>query len=133
MSKKRDEIDEQMIIASFADTSPIRRQPLPKAADEVGDKVDDERRNKGTAPKRARRKGESYDELFLRDANVVARLGKSVFIRQEFHDRIIKIVQVVTKNEISIFSYIDNVLEHHFENYQDEITELYADNYEEIF
>ncbi|KAB2818387.1 MAG: DUF3408 domain-containing protein, partial [Paludibacter sp.] len=38
---------------------------------------------------------------------------------------IMRIVQNIGYNEVSLFSYIDNVLEHHFNTYQDDITELY--------
>lgn len=44
-----------------------------------------------------------------------------------------KIVQVIGKNQVSLFSYIDNVLSQHFAAYQDEITELYNKNNEGIF
>ncbi len=36
-----------------------------------------------------------------------------------------KIVRVIGGNEISLFSYLDNVLEHHFNTWQDDIEELY--------
>ena len=44
-----------------------------------------------------------------------------------------KIVQVIGKNQVSLFSYIDNVLTQHLNAYQDEITELYNKNNESIF
>ena len=37
------------------------------------------------------------------------------------------------KDEVSLFSYIDNVLAHHFETYQAEITELYNEHNRSIF
>ena len=68
---------------------------------------------------------EDYEALFIRTAPTTTRSGKAVYIRQEFHDRIMRIVQNIGYNEVSLFSYIDNVLEHHFNTYQDDITELY--------
>ena len=35
------------------------------------------------------------------------------------------IVQVIGKNELALYSYLDNVLEQHFATYQEEISELY--------
>ncbi|MDH6357034.1 DUF3408 domain-containing protein [Parabacteroides sp. PF5-9] len=68
---------------------------------------------------------EDYEALFIRTAPTTTRSGKAVYIRKEFHDRIMRIVQNIGYNEVSLFSYIDNVLEHHFNTYQDDITELY--------
>lgn len=68
---------------------------------------------------------EDYETLFIRNTTSTTRSGKAVYIRKEFHDRIMRIVQNIGYNELSLFSYIDNVLEHHFANYQDDITELY--------
>lgn len=48
-----------------------------------------------------------------------------MYIRKEFHERITRIVQVIGKNELSLYSYLDNVLEQHFATYQEEISELY--------
>jgi TorA maturation chaperone TorD len=84
-------------------------------------------------PKRKRSKAPDYEELFIQEAGITARTGKSVYIRKDHHDKIMKIVQVISKNQISLFSYIDNVLNHHFETFQDEITELYNKNNESIF
>lgn len=59
--------------------------------------------------------------------------GKSVYIRREHHERITRIVQVIGKNQVSLFSYIDQVLTHHFATYQNEIKELYEKYNENIF
>lgn len=44
-----------------------------------------------------------------------------------------RIVQNIGYNEVSLFSYIDNVLEHHFNTYQDDITELYRKRRPKIY
>ena len=61
------------------------------------------------------------------------RSGKTVYIRKEFHERITRIVQVIGKNELSLYSYLDNVLEQHFATYQEEISELYKKRNSDIF
>jgi hypothetical protein len=71
------------------------------------------------------RKHTDYMSLFIRESGVTARLGKTVYIRKEFHDRIQKIIQVVGDNEVSLFSYIDNVLMHHFDNFHEDISQAY--------
>lgn len=84
-------------------------------------------------PKRKRSKLPDYEEMFIQEVGITARTGKSVYIRKEHHEKIMKIVQVIGKNQVSLFSYIDNVLSQHLNAYQDEITELYNRNNEGIF
>ena len=74
---------------------------------------------------KAQAEQEDYETLFIRTAPTTTRSGKAVYIRKEFHDRIMRIIQNIGYNELSLFSYIDNVLEHHFNTYQDDISELY--------
>jgi hypothetical protein len=71
---------------------------------------------------------QKYESLFVKESDLTAREGKSVYVRQEFHNRISRIVQVSGQNRVSIFSYIDNVLDNHLKNYRDEISESYEQN-----
>lgn len=54
-----------------------------------------------------------------------ARLGKQVYIRKEYHDRIQKMLHVIGGNEVTIAAFLDNVLTHHFTLFQDEIAESF--------
>lgn len=84
--------------------------------------------------RRKRTKAQDYESLFIREAaGITAREGKTVYIRKEYHDRILKIVRVIGGNELSLFSYLDNVLEHHFAMFQEDITTLYNKKNEAIF
>lgn len=84
--------------------------------------------------RRRRGKSQDYESLFIREAGgITAREGKTVYIRKQYHDRILKIVQVIGGNDLSLFSYLDNVLEHHFAMFQEEITTLYNKKNEGIF
>ena len=75
--------------------------------------------------RRRRGKGQDYERLFIRNAPSNTR--------KEFHERITRIVQVIGKNELSLYSYLDNVLEQHFATYQEEISELYKKRNSDIF
>lgn len=83
--------------------------------------------------KRRKNKAQEYESLFFKDAAIKTRSGKVVYIRKEYHDRILKIVRVIGENEFSLFGYLDNILEHHFNTYQDEITELYRKKNTDVF
>lgn len=131
------EIDENFIIASFKNKDRRNNpssEPRPlippeenvQSTKETAQQVREEN-------KRKKSKAPDYESLFIQEVNITARTGKSVYIRKEHHDKIMKIVQVIGKNEVSLFSYIDNVLSHHLSTYQEEITELYNKNNESIF
>lgn len=83
--------------------------------------------------RRKKNKPQEYENLFFKEAAVKTRSGKVVYIRKEYHDRILKIVRVIGENEFSLFGYLDNILEHHFNTYQDEITELYRKKNTDLF
>lgn len=106
----------------------------PPAAEPETVKVKETPREESKRRRKAQSEPEDYEALFIRTAPTTTRSGKAVYIRKEFHDRIMRIVQNIGFNEVSLFSYIDNVLEHHFNTYQDEITELYRKRHpEDIF
>lgn len=69
-----------------------------------------------------------YRSLFLKEADVPARIDKTVYVRKEYHERIQLILRVIGKDEVSLFSYIDNVLAHHFDMFQEDIKRLYEQN-----
>ena len=83
--------------------------------------------------KRKKNKLQDYETLFFKESAIKTRSGKVVYIRKEYHDRILKIVRVIGENEFSLFGYLDNILEHHFSTYQDEITELYRKKNTDVF
>ena len=55
-------------------------------------------------------------------------MGKTIYLRAEYHERIQRILRIIGKDKVSLFSYVDNVLEEHFKNYENEIRKLYDRN-----
>jgi len=106
------ETSQEETIPPVAESETVKEKEVPREAS---------KRRRGKAQTEA----EDYETLFIRTAPTTTRSGKAVYIRKEFHDRIMRIVQNIGFNELSLFSYIDNVLEHHFNTYQDDISELY--------
>ena len=137
MAKKPniEEIDENFIINSFRQddlTIPpsARATELPSGNDEPEPEPIQREESRRRKPKS---RETDYRSLFLKEAAIPARIGKTVYIRKEDHERIQLILRVIGKDEVSLFSYIDNVLAHHFETYQAEITELYNEHNRSIF
>lgn len=83
---------------------------------------------------RRRSKRGDYESLFFKEANIKTRNGSAVYIRKEYHQRIMKIIRVIGEDEISLFSYLDNVLKHHFDQFQDDMARAYNQkNKDEFF
>lgn len=68
-----------------------------------------------------------YEKRFFKESSFTARNGKTVYIRKEFHDRIMRIIQTIGGNQSSLSSYIDNVLAEHFAEYRQDISDLYKE------
>lgn len=62
-----------------------------------------------------------YIGKFMTDAGFTARLGRQVSISEETHERVMKFVNVVGKGQVSMSSYIDNIINEHFNVYDAEI------------
>ena len=62
------------------------------------------------------RKVSNYERLFLQPVKTAALHGKAIYVRPEFHQRIQRIVRLLDNDKISMYSYLDRVLEHHFRN-----------------
>ncbi|MBT2559806.1 DUF3408 domain-containing protein [Pedobacter sp. ISL-68] len=73
-----------------------------------------------------------YEELFFRNPGSNARNGKSVYINPEFHERLSRIVQVIGDDKLSIYAYLNNVLEYHFQEFGEEITTSFNEKYKPI-
>ena len=84
--------------------------------------------------KRKRRNNQpDYETLFIKESEVTTRQARHVYIRTDFHDHISKITHVIANNKMSIFSYIDNVLARHFEEFQEEISKIYKEKNKDLF
>ena len=141
MAKKKEEVNLSEIDASFVISSfknkerrnnpssiprpllPPDKEKKPESEPEIPMVVQPEAPREES--KRKRNKLPDYESLFLTDADIPTRSGKLVSIREKYHKRIAKVVKALDKKDVSIFSYIDNVLSHHFDMYQDEIKEIY--------
>lgn len=138
---KIDTIDENFIINSFRQDDPapptVETQTEVRETEELEEEMPTPQKQIKEEPRRRKpkekEKEEDYQQLFLKEAEISARFGKTVYVRKEYHERIQRIVRVISNDEVSLFSYIDNVLAHHFAPFQDDITELYDEHNKSIF
>jgi len=73
-----------------------------------------------------------YEETFLVNRFPSGRSGKVVYIRPEYHERLLRIVQLTREEKTTLYSYIDNILEHHFKEFGDDITEYFNERFKPI-
>ncbi|MGH2666704.1 DUF3408 domain-containing protein [Flavobacterium sp.] len=74
-----------------------------------------------------------YSERFLKNHALVRRSDKSIYVSQEYHERLSRIVQVIGEDKIPLYAYLDKILEHHFELFEKAITDSFNDKYKPIF
>ncbi len=78
-----------------------------------------------------RKRGKRVDyKSFLMKNVIIDR--RSVYISEDIHEKISKIVNIIGNGDISIGGYIDTVLNSHLELYKDEINELYIQKYNNL-
>lgn len=131
---KLNAIDEGFVISSFKNKERRNNpssEPRPLIPPSEKPEIEEVSAEKETTAdgqqesKRKRSKSPDYESLFLIDSGIPTRSGKLVSIREKYHKRITRIVNEAGNKEVSIFSYIDNVLSHHFDTFQHEINEMY--------
>lgn len=66
-----------------------------------------------------------YPSLFLINRFPSGRHGKVVYIRPEHNERLLRIVQVSRADKATLYSLIDNILEHHFKEFGEDIIDYY--------
>ena len=73
-----------------------------------------------------------YESLFFKRTDTNARDGKTVYIRPDFHEKLSRIVQVIGEDKISIYGYLDNLLDYHLQEFGEQITKSFNDKYKPI-
>lgn len=75
----------------------------------------------------------SYGDHFLKTHSMIKRGDKSIYIRQEYHERLSRIIRVIGKDEIPLYAYLDNILQHHFDLFEKIITDDFNEKFKPIF
>nr|WP_233173129.1 DUF3408 domain-containing protein [Flavobacterium sp. ASV13] len=73
-----------------------------------------------------------YKDNFLHPAEFVARKGKSVYISEDFHRKISRIVFILGDGKITISDYMYNVLKQHFQDFGEDIETLHIEKQKPI-
>lgn len=119
-------IDEQYLMSMMAGSP--RKEALSKT--DGPPKENGETKNK---LKNKKTSDESYVTQFLTHHSMTRRGDKSIYIRAEYHDRLSRIIQIIADDQIPLYAYLDNILAHHFEMFEKEITDDFNNKYRPIF
>ncbi len=80
----------------------------------------------------AKRK-KSYKNTYLQETDFIAREGKPVYVREEYHKKLFQIVQTIGANKVSVSDLLDNILENHFSKHKKQIRKEFEESYKPIF
>ncbi len=122
------EINEEYILASIVEDRKEKSMTNPVKDSSTANepqKQEEKRKRRNSQP--------DYESMFIKESDVTTRQARHVYIRTDFHELISKIIHVIANKEMSIFSYIDNVLAHHFEEFQEQISKIYKEKNKDIF
>ena len=90
-----------------------------------------EKNNKTTKARNNRSK--TYGSKFLKTNNMAHRGDKAIYVRDEYHEKLTRIVKIIGAGEIPLYAYLDNILKHHFELHSEEIINDYNKHNKPIF
>ena len=138
------QIDEDFMKEIISQGLPVKKQETPSAAMETEietpDKPDDKREIK-SEPKEekavkepARRKKNTpgdYRETYFMRVDLTDR--QPLYVSRTTHEKLMKIVTVIGGRKATVSSYVENILLRHFDQFQDEINELYESKFEKPF
>jgi hypothetical protein len=124
------EIDEELMMAIMEDGVKKEGMQIPR---EQAKEPEQEKLIIKERSKTKKINETDYEKIFLKRAETNARNGKSVYIRPDFHEKMSRIVQVIGEDKITIYAYLDNLLEYHFQEFGEQITKSYNDKHKPIF
>lgn len=123
------DVDEEMImnIMSGNQTVAVSEAQRQEQQQEVQKEVKPKEKARSSSSKKV-----DYEETFMVNRFPSGRSGKVVYIRPEYHERLLRIVQLTREEKTTLYSYIDNILEHHFREFGDDITDYFNERFKPI-
>lgn len=138
-SKKQQHIDEELMMSLMVDG--VRKEGIKEPSQLEIEKVE-ERKAEDTLLKKSpvlKQKKQTkqsvetdYESIFFKKSDTNARDGKTVYIRPEFHEKLTRIIHIIGEDKITIYAYLDNLLDNHFDEFSQQITKSYNEKYKPI-
>lgn len=138
-NKKQPYIDEELMMSLMVDG--VRKEGIKEPSQDI-EKVGEQRKieetplKKNSVSKQKKQTKQSvetdYETIFFKKSDTNARDGKTVYIRPEFHEKLTRIIHIIGEDKITIYAYLDNLLDNHFDEFSQQITKSYNEKYKPI-
>jgi len=80
------------------------------------------------ATRRQKSSPADYRETYFQKMELPDR--QSIYVSRSTHEKLMKIVMVIGERKATVSSYVETIILNHFDQYQDEINELYKKTFE---
>ncbi|MEG0917542.1 MAG: DUF3408 domain-containing protein [Myroides sp.] len=125
---KKPNVDEDYLMNIISgDESILKPKESERAENKNQTRINQKEKPKANASNKV-----NYEETFLVNSYHSGRNGKVVYIRPEYHERLIRMVQLTKEEKTTLYSYIDNILVHHFKEFGDDITDYFNQHFKPI-
>ena len=140
------QIDEDFMKEIISQGLPVKKQETPTVTVKTEIETQDKTGSVETVDKQvtakeekavkepARRKKNTpgdYRETYFMRVDLTDR--QPLYVSRTTHEKLMKIVTVIGGRKATVSSYVENILLRHFEQFQDEINELYESKFEKPF
>lgn len=130
------QIDEDFMKEIISQGLPVKKQEMPSVAVETPDKpeIKAEPKEEKAVKEPVRRKKNTpgdYRETYFMRVDLTDR--QPLYVSRTTHEKLMKIVTVIGGRKATVSSYVENILLRHFDQFQDEINELYESKFEKPF
>ena len=134
------QIDEDFMKEIISQGLPVKKQETSTAAVETEIETADkpeikaEPKEEKAVKEPARRKKNApgdYRETYFLRVDLTDR--QPLYVSRTTHEKLMKIVTVIGGRKATVSSYVENILLRHFDQFQDEINELYESKFEKPF
>lgn len=112
----------ELEVPNIPATTP-EQEPKPETAKEEKAVKEPARRKKTVSG--------DYRETYFARVDLTDR--QPLYVSRTTHEKLMKIVTVIGGRKATVSSYVENILLRHFDQYQDEINELYESKFEKPF
>ena len=72
----------------------------------------------------------NYEETFFHKMELPDR--RSVYVSNSTHEKLTRIATILGMGKATVSSYVESIIQHHFDKHKDEINELYKKNMENL-
>lgn len=129
------QVDEDFMKQIISQGLPVKQEIPPKIVSKEPDKPEiiqeameepvrqPEEKTIREATRRQKSTPADYREIYFQKIELPDR--QPIYVSRSTHEKLMKIVRVIGERKATISSYVETIILHHFEQYQDEINELY--------